>query len=179
MCIVYAYILFFVVNKEYILDSQIGYVFLTAVNILIIVTSLCSKKDFGTSIGICLTQLAIYIPTALILWAIYTLADSIYKDDVYLPDPYYLFMQFVIFGASLIYQIALLKDITLVTRVNTSKNATSNTNNESISSTTSYTSTISSSSSSSQVDEHKEFLQKQLSGNLTAAERDAYDRKWG
>ena len=150
MGVLYSYIFFFVVNKEYIFDSQTGYVALIAVDILMIVTSLCCRKKFGESIGICLTQLAIYIPVALILWAIYTLADSIYKDDVYLPDPYYLFMQFVIFGTSLIYQFVLLQDITLVRKANTSEKRTSSTNDEYTPSTTSHTSTTSSSPSGSQ-----------------------------
>ncbi len=145
--LLYACVFSFVVNEEYILDSQTGCIFLVAINILMIVTSLCGGKDFFDSLALCITQLAIYIPVALILWGMYTVFDSFYKDDVYSSYPYYLLMQLVIFGTSLIYKLVLLKYITSVNSAKKSKKTTSNINKESTSSTTSQTSTKSPSSS--------------------------------
>lgn len=186
-CIVYAiasltygYIFLLIVDSTYFLNTTKGHVFLGVVNLLIVITFSLADRSFGfdslvAGAGIALTQLVVLVPVAFVLWVFYTLADSVYKDDVYSSMPYYRFFQFVVFALSLAYQIFAAKyDGTTSKDSEETKRVVNN--NATSSSQSAFT--VSTVSTSAQASAHSEFLQKQLDGTLTPEERDKYDREW-
>lgn len=108
--IVYAYIALLIADGTYFLDSTKGYCLVGIVVLLYVTTFLFSKDKFhltkvGAGVVAALIQTAVLVFATLLLLALFTLGDSIYKDDVYSPLPYYKFFQFVLFASSLVVQI--------------------------------------------------------------------------
>ena len=108
--LVYGYAAILILDSGYFLKSTQGYILACAAVLLYVLTISFAEEKFSIDylatgfLGV-LIQAGVLAAVALLLCAFFALADSVYKDDVYSPLPYYMIFQFALFASSLILQI--------------------------------------------------------------------------